>query len=629
MADETKVIIDITKPENSNDTTTETYLREIKELLRERITASSKPEGKSGKDPLDAQKDDTKETSSGGLFSDLLKAARKSFFGPFDKILTGLTKSLSLSIKGIEKSTQNVNKSIEQSTKKAEKQAEKIANIQENATTKTVSEINKAFEKVDTGALDEEIDKSSVLGKIYEQTKEQLEELERQRAQLRADNPDMDNVGDINDDMKDASKNAEKLGNALDESLEPNKVKDRFSIISKAGQIAAVTVAASLVNVGKIGYKSISEIGKAYANFVKSAANRLLESSKMMISSNSLFIDKEIADLMQRTGQTASQAQGTQRALDRLGLSMEDIQSGKLTAAQAAAFEEIRNKEIKKLEELKEAGTQAFDSIQNGQMMYMQLQQDIQDKITLALAKAGPAIEQVINVLSDSIDDLMPIIDSMMPSVTQLISLLPQIIEPIIPSVMLLAEMIAEIMPFIVEIVETVLIPLGEILSNILPPLIELVQMLLPHLVSIFNVLMPVVIRLSEVIGLLLEALSPVIDILLNILMPFFVTFAEILNFVLLVLSPIIEAFKFFAEGIRSIQKAIVDFLSAIGLGFLFGDKKEIDGPALGSTSPNISTSNTTTHNISNYNYGQIQTTGNSNMSLRQSNGVMLNLTVI
>ena len=87
--------------------------------------------------------------------------------------------------------------------------------------------------------------------------------------------------------------------------------------------------------------------------FASYATTTLLDSSRKMITSNSLFIDGATRDMMQQTGQTAVEAQSTQRALDRLGLSFEDLQSGKLTEAQAKAFEDVRNREISKLKRIR------------------------------------------------------------------------------------------------------------------------------------------------------------------------------------------------------------------------------------------------------------------------------------
>lgn len=627
MADD-KITIDIINPK---DSTSDEYLKQIKDLLQQSISSSNKPEGRSGKDPSIDAKKENKEDSEGGLFSNLLTRARKSFFGPFDKLLMGIIKKTSSSsLKETQKAAETITESFKDASKEITKATEKISNAQLDAATKVAGKISDSINGIDGEVTNEATKAIESLSKTLDKIGASGKEGSKDDSKSSKDPSEIDDpLNSLKKSLDDAKSDSEDLGDELNNAIDPTNVSSRFSKIKKAGQVAGVVIAASLVKVGQIGVASIAAVGKAYSEFVNFAANKLLDSSKKMISSNSLFIDKEIADLMQRTGQTAVQAQGTQRALDRLGLSMEDVQSGKLTAAQAKAFEDVRNKEIEKLKELEAVGTQAFDAIQGGQMMFMQLQQDLQDKVTLALAKAGPAISKVMDILSSTIDQLMPVVDAIMPSITELVSILPGIIEPLVPVVITLANAIAEIMPFIIEIVQTVLDPLGEILSNILPPLIALVQMLLPHLVKIFNILMPVVIKLSEVIGKVIEAISPFLDILLNILVPALVILSEILSFVLDVLKPIIEVFKFFGEGIQSIQKAIMDFLTSIGLGGLFGEKQEVSEPLLGaSTSSNMSSS-TTTNNVSNYNYGQIQTTGNSNTSPRQVNGVMLNLTVI
>ena len=419
-----------------------------------------------------------------------------------------------------------------------------------------------------------------------------------------------------------------------------------------------------MVASSKLGIESIKKVGKAYLDFAKTGQEAMLSSSRKMITSNSLFIDNQTRDMMQMTGQTATQAQGTQRALDRLGLSFDDLQTGKLTEAQAKAFEDLRDREMNKLAQLESVGTQAFGAIQKGQMMGMQVQQDIQDMLMIAMASAGPAIEQVMGSIGDALNQIMPVVESIMPSITELINLLPLIIEPLIPVVNILIGLIATLMPLIVTIVENVLTPLGPIIETLLSALVPVIEIIvklisgaLEPLMSVINflatllttvielmmpilnilmaVLLPVLSALTPIFNVLsgiIKALSPVIEILIGVLlvqlMPVILivmTIVNALSLVLQALGPIIEILLIFLQPLLEIFNALSPVLEvftwALGkmgeavewisdkIGKFFGKAKkdaqelsDVGFSSITSTIPNVGTTNSSQYNNTNTN---------------------------
>lgn len=305
-----------------------------------------------------------------------------------------------------------------------------------------------------------------------------------------------------------------------------------------------VLLGGAVVASANVGIQSVKKVSKAYIDFAKLGTSTLLAYSKKMVTTNSLFVDSEARDMMQKTGQTAVQAQSTQRALDRLGLSFDDLQTGKLTEAQARAFEDVRNREIEKLKQLEAAGTQAFDSVQSGQMLLMQTQQDLQDMLAVAFAMAGPEIEKVFDIMETTIASLMPAVQALMPAVSEIFGTLPTIVSALVPIVNTLISALGPILDALPQLITSILVPLGPIITTLLQALMPIVEVI----INIMNTVMPTIMSLlnlfSSILLTVVDSLVPLINILMNVLAPIFtalVPIFDLLSSVIKTLSPLLS----------------------------------------------------------------------------------------
>lgn len=148
-----------------------------------------------------------------------------------------------------------------------------------------------------------------------------------------------------------------------------------------------------------------------------------LEQSRKFIGQGSLFTDKATMSMMQRTGQDAAGAQGTQRGLDRLGITFEDLQNGLVTKEQVAEFEKIRKEESERLREIQDVGMPVFLAMQKGALAIAGAKQKVEDAITMIFAKSrgvltfASTLEQsaylIGEVVSMAIDILAPVVNIM------------------------------------------------------------------------------------------------------------------------------------------------------------------------------------------------------------------------
>lgn len=214
--------------------------------------------------------------------------------------------------------------------------------------------------------------------------------------------------------------------NSVNKGLDKT-AKGGFANIAKS--INVVTLALSGVN--KALQVSIDQ-------FVK-----MTEQSSKFIGQGSIFTDKATMDMMQQTGQTATQAQGTQRSLDMLGLNFSDIQQGKITEEQAAIFEQLRQREIDKLEEINKVAGPTFKTMQQITLGISLLFKDVEDWITIAFMKMGnfrefvgtisKMLEPVGRLIKNLITLLAPVFDQIFAIVNGIFVLIGGVIDILNP----------------------------------------------------------------------------------------------------------------------------------------------------------------------------------------------------
>jgi phage-related protein len=206
-----------------------------------------------------------------------------------------------------------------------------------------------------------------------------------------------------------------------------------------------------------------------------------------------------------------------------------------------------------------------------------------------ALAPLMPMLNDLMKSFTDVLPSLMSFIE---PLVQQLMPVIQTLISQLLPVFMKLFEALTPIISPLVDVfmlfVNDILIPLIDLLTPIiaefLPPLIDLFASLIPVLKPIielfFQILQAILPPLIDVVGKLITAAMPLIQMVLPILidlfnmlapilMPLIEIFMEIIN---LILPPITEAFNWlatnvlplFANAFQAIQPIIQGAMNVI-----------------------------------------------------------------
>lgn len=286
----------------------------------------------------------------------------------------------------------------------------------------------------------------------------------------------------------------------------------------KEGDSKSSGIAKIGATIGKTFTKSGSDMNKIFGMVTKGASKsmialtgmvaviktladqvaRIAGDSKKFVSNNSLFTDKATLDMMQRTGQSATGAQSTNRALEQLGLSFEDLQSGKFTEKQGKAFEEIRQRELTKLEQISEVAEPMNESLQEAMLTINLMTSDILDTITYMHAQSQPVVDMIENIkpftekvsvfIQGLIKDLSPFVD---------------IVAEIIVVVMGIVEVLMNVIGGVVSIVMTVVTPILKQISNIIRPIVPILRALTP-IIDIIITLLNLMMQMNPIIELII-----------------------------------------------------------------------------------------------------------------------------
>ena len=213
------------------------------------------------------------------------------------------------------------------------------------------------------------------------------------------------------------------------------------------------------------GFKKLSavigvavQVIEAFMKIMEHVEKRSLSA----ISHNSLFTDKNTMDMMQRTGQSASESAATQRALDTLGISLSDIQSGKITASQMEMFHQLREEHIASIEQSNRVSEGMFLKWQEFAVKLSTMRDMLGDKLTQMLGESG-AIEKIVDAVTPLIDtifgvleDLMPLIGNILNMIVPLIKMfarqlgiMRELLKPVIAVVSWLVQLVTEVLNFI------------------------------------------------------------------------------------------------------------------------------------------------------------------------------------
>lgn len=199
-----------------------------------------------------------------------------------------------------------------------------------------------------------------------------------------------------------------------------------------------------------------------------------------------------------------------------------------------------------------------------------------------------PAIEEnlpiLVEMISGFIEQMMPIIEELLPilmsAMQELLPIFMNIIEAVLPP---LLELISTLTPIISSIIESILPILQELMEKLIPPIMEIIEKALPPLIKLIDALMPilqtVIDLLTPMIDLFLDLRDPIIDVIDDALVPLVEAIQPLIDILADILIPIIESIsgifknvfgdvfntvKEVIGNVTNIFKGIVDFIKCI-----------------------------------------------------------------
>lgn len=296
-----------------------------------------------------------------------------------------------------------------------------------------------------------------------------------------------------------------------------------------------------------------------------------LETSKKFVGQNSLFTDKATMQMMQRTGQSATGAQGTNRALDRLGISFDDIQSGRVTQAQMRAFEELRRMETARLEEIAAVGGPVFEAMQRGALAMATTKQIIDDTVTMAFARSKGVLEfsrQLEGVFTNIGTMVWAAADILAPIVTAIsgvLSIVMGVVNLVVKNISALVQVVApifsainEVLNVVMELVGSVFEVLNRISDAVIKPIIKIGQLVMKTIVTPVRIMAKMA---SAWIEAAFTAIEPIIQIF-EIVFDIFSNLIPVFD-ALEMLSPILDiittGIKWIGEGIAWLLRRILE----------------------------------------------------------------------
>ncbi len=186
----------------------------------------------------------------------------------------------------------------------------------------------------------------------------------------------------------------------------------------------------------------------------------------------------------------------------------------------------------------------------------------------------GGALGQILPLIADMASRILPLLVSVINKLVPIITRVVQALSPII------TQLVEKLTPIITRLIEGLLPPLMDLfesladlcmdlfdalwpivealLESLIPAVATLLENLLPPLIDIFGSLVEILAPLHDLIGVLAQALSPLISLLVEILVPILTT---LLN---LVLQPLIGVLQLVVGAIGPVVKALANWATQI-----------------------------------------------------------------
>lgn len=176
----------------------------------------------------------------------------------------------------------------------------------------------------------------------------------------------------------------------------------------------------------------------------------------------------------------------------------------------------------------------------------------------LGLAKeALPALTDLLTMLMDTTlkqlsEDLLPVLKD---AFTTLKEPLEKLITEALPP---LIDLFISLMPMIADLAATLLPPLIDVFLALLPPITDLIESLLPPLISLFESIAPILEDLAPIIGLVAEGIGKTLSEAIELVMPIIENIIEILGDLIGFISDV------FTGDWESAWDHLVDYVKAV-----------------------------------------------------------------
>ncbi len=181
-----------------------------------------------------------------------------------------------------------------------------------------------------------------------------------------------------------------------------------------------------------------------------------------------------------------------------------------------------------------------------------------------------PLGEKLIPLLSEMIEDALPVIEQLLPPIVDVIGELFEQLMPVIEDLLpVLLDLFEDLMPPLMDLIEAVLPILVELFETLIPPIVEIIEAVLPVLIELIDALLPIfetVISLLEpIIDLFMDLLDPILDLISEAIVPLIDALDPLISIIVDVLGPAIEVLGSMFSGVfGSILKTVSDVIGNV-----------------------------------------------------------------
>ncbi len=166
-----------------------------------------------------------------------------------------------------------------------------------------------------------------------------------------------------------------------------------------------------------------------------------------------------------------------------------------------------------------------------------------------------PLGEKLLPLLSEMIEDALPVIEQLLPPLLDVIGELFEQLMPVIEDLLpVLLDLFEDLMPPLMDLIEAVLPILVELFETLIPPIVEIIEAVLPVLIELIEALLPIfetVIGLLEpIIDLFMDLLDPILDLISEAIVPLIDALDPLISIIADVLGPAIEVLGSIFSGV-------------------------------------------------------------------------------